>query len=311
MASPEGSYDGGVGVSDGAVDTSSPSPATDSQQLQQPVAGQQQATQPPAINPAWNDVLNYIPREFVPKITPALQKWDHNYSELESKYKQWEGLGQPFDVVQNGLNVINELNSNPQAFYQRLGALLGVGPQEAQQAVEQSQDNQYETDDDGEELDAQGYPVDPEVAALRQTVEQLVQQQNQYQEERQNTAHQQEVDRIEQEVDGNIRRLAAQHQQQYPGVPFNPGEIISRVLLQSYQNPDVEPSLERAYADYMSFAQSFSGASIHPPSPHAPSVLNPSMGGMPPSEQVNPATATPEQRKAMVGQYLAQLRSQQ
>ena len=303
MTEPAGSFDGGSYGTDTGTGTDSSSPAD----TVAPVAPVVDAPAEPSYNPAWTPVFDKLPHEFHNMIAPELSTWDRNYSELQNKYKPWEDLGQPYEQVKNNLDVIQQMNDNPQAFYNRLGELIGVTPGQVQQPDNSTgvgQDQNYQGSLDGTD---QYDLVDPEVARLRQAVDSMQAQQQQWQQERDAIAQQAEVARYQQKADEHINRLAAQHAQQYPSIPFNPAAIVKGVLLQTYQNPEAEPDIDRAYAEYLELATAVRSAPR--PGNSAPNVINPNGGGMPPGEYVNPATATSEQRKAMVAQMLANQRT--
>jgi len=297
MSSAEGSFDGGSGNADqGTGDNSSPVTSPDSVQSQEP-----------SYNPAWEPVFDKLPQEFHPMIRPTLDTWDKNYQTLQQEYEPWKQLGD-FEQVQRNLTLVQELNNNPQAFYERLGQLIGVTPNQAQQMVNNGQEAPQQTQEYSSGSGDDEY-LDPEVLQLKQTVEQLKQQNEAWQQEREAAAQQQQVSEYQQKADAHIQRLAAQHQQNYPTIPFNPAEVVQRVLLQTYQNPDKEPDIDQAYQDYLSLVTSVRAAQPPRPGNSAPAVINPNGGGMPPSDQLNPATASSEQRKKMVADFLARQNS--
>ena len=248
MSSAEGSFDGDSGVSDqGTGDNSSPVNTFESGQSQES-----------PYNPAWDGVYGKLPQEFHDMIRPTLETWDRNYQQLQQQYEPWQQLGD-YEQVHRNLTLVQELNNNPQAFYERLGQLIGVTPNQAQNIVnngqEASQQNQEYTSDSGDD-----YLLDPEVLQLKQTVQQLQSQNQAWQQEREAAAQQQQVAEYQQKADAHIQRLAAQHQQNYPTIPFNPAEVVQRVLLQTYQDPNKEPDIDRAYQDYLGLVTSVRAA---------------------------------------------------
>ena len=303
MTEPNGSFDGGTGDNAGTGDNSSPVNTSDSTQSQEP-----------AYNPAWDGVYGKLPQEFHPMIRPTLETWDRNYQTLQKEYEPWKQLGD-YDLVQRNMGIIQQLNENPQGFYERLGQLIGVTPNQAQQIVQngqapgqENQQNQglYGT---GEE----DYLVDPEVAQLKQTVQQLQEQNQRWETERVEAQKQRDVAEYQSKAEAHIQRLAAQHQANYPTIPFNPAEVVQRVLLQTYQNPNKEPDIDQAYKDYLGLVTSVHTPPVAPgrSGPPAPSVINPNGGGLPPSDRIDMSRATPEQRKAAVANFLAQRNSNQ
>lgn len=81
-----------------------------------------------ALNPAWSDVLNVIPEAFVPLVTPHLSKWDANFQKVQDSYKPFEPFvndGVSPEDIQNALSVLNVLNNNPRAVYDRMVDTFG------------------------------------------------------------------------------------------------------------------------------------------------------------------------------------------
>jgi hypothetical protein len=303
MTEPAGSFDGGTGTDVGTGDNSSPVNTPDSTQSQES-----------SYNPAWDGVYGKLPQEFHNMIRPTLETWDRNYQSLQEQYEPWKQLGDYEQVSRNNM-LVQQMNENPQAFYERLGQLIGVTPNQAQQIAQngnaggqeaQQSQGMYGT---GEE----DYLVDPEVAQLKQTVTQLQEQNQRWEAERVEAERAKSVADYQAKADAHIQRLATQHQTSYPTIPFNPQEVVQRVLLQTYQNPGKEPDIDQAYKDYLSLVTSVHTPPVAPgrSGPPAPSVINPNGGGLPPSDRVDMATATPEQRKAAVANFLAQRNSNQ
>lgn len=78
-------------------------------------------------NPVFNEVLGQIPQDLHDKVVPVLQKWDQNantkYQTVQQQYEPWKsviGSGVTPDIAQAGLNLINMLETNPQALYDAL-----------------------------------------------------------------------------------------------------------------------------------------------------------------------------------------------
>lgn len=148
-------------VADGAVDTS----LTDS--------GSAIETETPSINPAWNDLLGVIPDAMHPLVTPHLRKWDDNFNKVQSTYAPYSELinsGTPYETVQNALNVMSVLDSNPRAVYDKMvetfGEEWGLNTNPAPVVGAPSQDSAI-----GEELDFGAYPGlenDPKFKELMQ-----------------------------------------------------------------------------------------------------------------------------------------------
>lgn len=100
----------------------------------------------PGPNPAWNDVLSVIPEDLHSQVTPYFQQWDQSaqqrVEQANSKIKDFEAYS-PFvehgiapDELERGLQLMYQINTNPQEVWQALGEAYNLTPKQAQQAVE-------------------------------------------------------------------------------------------------------------------------------------------------------------------------------
>lgn len=97
-------------------------------------AGQAQGT---GYNPNFQPLLNDIPSDLHAKVIPHLQEWDKNYGQLQSEYAPWKPVlssGVTPEMVQNGLNLMNLLDSNPEGLWRALGDNYKFGQEQQQQA---------------------------------------------------------------------------------------------------------------------------------------------------------------------------------
>jgi hypothetical protein len=91
----------------------------------------------PGPNPAWNDVLNVLPEQFHPMVTPHFQKWDSAaQSRIESVNSQYEPYKayQPFvehgigvDDIAQALRLHQAVNQSPREIYDALASAYGYG----------------------------------------------------------------------------------------------------------------------------------------------------------------------------------------
>src|SRR5689334_20171121 len=98
------------------------------------------------INPAWNDVLNFIPEDKRPEVLPKLKGWDDNFAKVQSEYAPYKPLLEnkvTMDDVQRAFAFANLVNTNPRALYDELGQRFGFG-QGQQQVNNQEEDNEDE-----------------------------------------------------------------------------------------------------------------------------------------------------------------------
>lgn len=93
-------------------------------------------------NPAWNDVLQYVPEDKRQEVVPRLQEWDKNYQEVQQQLAPWkEFVDSKVDpeTAQLGLNVLTTIENNPQAAYDAIGKHLGISSKEAKEVVQDVQ----------------------------------------------------------------------------------------------------------------------------------------------------------------------------
>jgi hypothetical protein len=96
----------------------------DNGQLDGQYGGQAQGT---GINPNFQPLLSDIPQDLHSKVLPHLQQWDKGvqdrFEKLQSGYAPWKPIlssGATPDMVQNGLNLVNLLETNPEGLYRAL-----------------------------------------------------------------------------------------------------------------------------------------------------------------------------------------------
>ena len=129
------------------------------------------------INPAWEEALSGVPDAFRSQLTPHFKKWDEGVNERFQRQAEVYKPYQPFidqKVDPQRLNasyqLLQQLQSDPQAVYQQLGEHLGISAQEAEELVNE--------DNGTEEW------VDPrldEVAQRQEEMQQWMQQEQQKQ----------------------------------------------------------------------------------------------------------------------------------
>lgn len=98
--------------------------------------GQAQGT---GYNPNFQPLLQDIPQDLHSKVLPHLQQWDKGVNErfekLQSDYAPWKPVlssGVTPEMVQNGLNLMNLLETNPQGLYQALADNYKFGQNQEQ-----------------------------------------------------------------------------------------------------------------------------------------------------------------------------------
>lgn len=94
------------------------------------------------INPAWNDVLNVVPEDIRGQVTPHLQQWDRNYSNLQqehsrlSPFKSFADQGISVEQLHNGYGLMQAIQQNPREVYEALAQSFGLGESQGQDGPE-------------------------------------------------------------------------------------------------------------------------------------------------------------------------------
>lgn len=138
------------------------------------------------VNPAWNDVLNFIPEDKRGEVIPKLKGWDDNFAKVQSEYAPYKPLLEnkvTIDEVQRAFAFANLVNTNPRGLYDQLAERFGFG--QGQQQV----NNQEEEEDEDEK---------PKPLDLTKIPE-FQQMQNKLQEFEQAAMRRQEEERLAQE----------------------------------------------------------------------------------------------------------------
>lgn len=234
-------------------------------------------------NPAWNDVLQYIPEDKRTEVVPKLKEWDQSFQEVQSKLAPWkefaDGQVDP-DTATLALSVLNSIENNPQAAYEAIGKHLGISTKEAKAAVEEIQDDA---------------------------------QQQQQQQESGSSISQQQFDLLQRRSDAMAQILLANKQQddlaqqeqqldqELTALKTEKGEFPEQEIVMRMMHNDM--SAAEAYDDYNKFEED-----LFKQRKQAPRVL--SGGGMIPQPSVNPTQLDRKGTKDHVAQLLIQAQQQ-
>ena len=154
------------------------------------------------INPAWNDVLNFIPEDKRPDVLPKFKEWDDNFAKVQSEYAPYKPLLEnrvTMDEIQKAFAFANLVNTNPRGLYDQLAERFGFG--QGQQQV-----NNQEEEDDEEENKPPVFDLtkSPEFQAMQQKLTQFEQaamaQQEQVRMQQEHAAIENEFSNIENEM---------------------------------------------------------------------------------------------------------------
>jgi len=176
---------------------------------------------PTGDNPAWKPYLDKFDPSQHAQVKEILSDIDSNVnrrfervSQLEKNYGQFAQNNVDPRMLQAGYQLFQNLNTNPQAFYQKLGESLGISPQEAEDLVE----------DD----------VDPNYAAMRDQVAQMGQYLQQQQELQRQQAFQREVQEEGQKIEADLNQV----REKYNLSDTDVQGVIRRTISLSQENPN-------------------------------------------------------------------------
>lgn len=125
----------------------------------EPVQGETpDQSETPGPNPAWNDVLEILPEQFHPVVTPKFQEWDNaansRIETLNSSLKEFESY-KPFvehgitpDELEQGVRLMYEIQNNPQGVYEALANAYNFNQQAAANTPVANANNEADDDDD-------------------------------------------------------------------------------------------------------------------------------------------------------------------
>jgi hypothetical protein len=136
--------------------------------------------------------LNELPEEVRPLVEPAFKKWDSDVTQrfqgLHSEYDPYKQLIDAYepDALQEAVNLIESMNSNPQAFLKWFTEAAGITPEQGTTATSPQQQQQQDPND--------ADPYQQEIASLKQQLEQIT---GLIQGQQQQTQQQQQVAQLE------------------------------------------------------------------------------------------------------------------
>jgi hypothetical protein len=112
--------------------------------------GQEQGN---SFNPAFQPLLNELPQDLHAKVVPHLQNWDkgvtQKFQTVQQEYEPWKPIikmGVTPDTVQAGLNLVNMLETNPEALYKAMVDYYKFGQDQDSTSQGPSKEQQQEED---------------------------------------------------------------------------------------------------------------------------------------------------------------------
>ena len=254
--------------------------------------GGQQTTEPQG-NPAWQELYGVLPDSLHSVVKPVLEKWEtgtntkfQEYAETQKAFEPYKPFIDnqiPAEQIEQALAVAQLIDSNPKQFMEQMQAFFGEQEPQIQQQQQQPNNEPPGGETFGEEpFDLESNPYIQQMRQQQDTIANYLAMQAQQQQ-------QQEADaQLAQELDA-LKQKHGEYDERYVITLAASGMPLEDAVKQYHQFVDSVRNQPRADAN-------------------VPNILSPS-GGVP-SEQVNPADMTPEQRKAFVIAALAQANGQ-
>lgn len=248
--------------------------------------GEVQGTEPgngageesPGLNPAWGEALSAIPEQFHQVLTPHFQQWDQAAQQrIESVNQQLSQFDpyKPFvenqiapEDLEQGLQLMYQLNANPQAVYNALAEAYGFNAQASEGQPEEAE---------SEEQTFQ----DPRVDQIQQGLDLVAQ-----------TILQQQQQKLEAEAEAQIDAELGELKQKFPGISE---EFALSLMINGF---DVNQVGEHWQGVTQNILQSN-------PRPFAPSVMGTSTGGTGlPSQAIDPRQLNSKDTRALVARMV-------
>jgi len=237
-------------------------------------AGTQQETQPEGVrrNPAWNTLLDQLPKPFHQMVEPVLQQWDAGVQQRFQKLQEQitpirQFIDQQIDPAEllQSYSLISEMNQDPVAFFERYKqALISQGLLEEAKQVQQAQD-QIEEQQEQEQF------RDPRVDQLQQQQEEFLRN---IQAAQAQQAQQEAQERLKQGINEELSFIESKTG---PLPDWAKIELFDRAALMSQQQGR-NVSLLEAYQSFQELRQNVLGTPR--PGAQVPRVV-PSGGGYP------------------------------
>lgn len=241
------------------------------------------------FNPAWNGLLEKLPKEFHNIVAPDLKQWDDNFSkktqEVQSRYSPYEQFVKDEvspETIQAGLQLAAIIEADPKAFYEKMGEYYkeqwGQGQSEAE--VPDGQEEMFSLDGTD---DIANHPKFKELAEQNKVVTEYLAQQ----------IREQQAREADEEIQRDVDRLKEEH-----------GDWDEEFVYSYAMQNDV--TLEDAVKKFVSLRDGYRAKPLANDS--APPVYG-GAGGLP-STQPNPGKLDSRATKNLVAEMLAKAQAQ-
>ena len=234
----------------------------------------------PGPNPAWGEALSAVPEQFHPHLTEHFQKWDQSAQQRVEQANQSVAQFEPFkpfiengispEDLEQGLQLMYQINQDPKAVYEALGQAYNLTPAQVEAVIE------------GEGEEGQNpQAFDPRYDQLQEGLDLVA-----------NTLLQQEQAKISAQADAELDT-------ELKGLREKFGDFDEHYVLSLVANG---ATMEQAAQKYQTLTQNILQQN---PRPFAPNVMGNSGGGTGlPSQAIDPTKLSDQDRRALVAQML-------
>lgn len=258
----------------------------------QPTDTGAQESQTESINPNWQPLLEKLPSEFAPLVTPQLKEWDAKFQQqLQQVHSQYEPYKQfaeqqvPAEQLEQAYNLFNLINTNPELVFQQMQEFYGFGGQgqeDPNNPGQQAADPEGEFDFNSPDVDIMKHPKVKELFENQQALAQHFVQ----------TQEQERLAQAEKEIEAELTPI----KEQYPHI-----DELMLFEVATGGRMSLTQAAEQIHAQY----EAMLAQSRQP----APRVFS-ANGGLPAAQQPDPRKLNSTGTQDLVAQILAQSQSE-
>lgn len=258
----------------------------------QPTDTGAQESQTESINPNWQPLLEKLPSEFAPLVTPQLKEWDAKFQQqLQQVHSQYEPYKQfaeqqvPAEQLEQAYNLFNLINTNPELVFQQMQEFYGFGGQgqeDPNNPGQQAADPEGEFDFNSPDVDIMQHPKVKELFENQQALAQHFVQ----------TQEQERLAQAEKEIEAELTPI----KEKYPHI-----DELMLFEVATGGRMSLTQAAEQIHAQY----EAMLAQSRQP----APRVFS-ANGGLPAAQQPDPRKLNSTGTQDLVAQILAQSQSE-
>lgn len=244
-------------------------------------------------HPAWQEILSAIPESLHETVRPTLEKWDNGVTErlskVQSQYDPYKPIVEqgitPEDLL-TGNQLLQALNSDPQAFYNNLKDYYKFGDSGQGQASQESSTEEVDLSEYG---DLTQHPQFKQMQAAQQQM----------------LTQMQAAQTAQQEKDAEIwlssRQVQIADVLKEKGLEPDWDYILNKAQTIASKTGNYDNALNEARDAYIGMVGKYRAPIA---APVAPSVMPPN--GAVPASNFNPASLKEDERKTLLAQMLTQ-----